>query len=405
LQSEVPNPALRLRYLFLNVGHFVDHLMMLIFAKAAFDAGRAFGLGADHAYAEMLPYAMPGVVLFAACSPLAALLAGRFGRNPMIVVFFVGIGLTAIVAGFARSPLEISIALGALGAFAAIYHPVGLAMVVQGGGNVGWRIGVNGVWGNMGVAAAPLLAGFFLSSYSWQLAFIVPGFIAVLIGIAYAIFVRRGHGSPAPAKVGKGAVGFAPGWQRALLALALVTMAGGFVFGAMTFLIPRLFDVKMSGITSSAALTGALAAAVYAVAAFAQLGVGKLIDHRPAKPILLCVAAGQPVMIALMAMQSDLALFFASVVGMAFVFGQIPISDTVMARYVPDHWRAHVMAIKVLLNLGIGATVLPIASYILQTGGGFETVFTILAMASCFVLLAALLLPGKSPTVALEQQA
>ena len=30
--------------LYLNIGHLLDHFMMLIFAKAAFDAGREFGL-------------------------------------------------------------------------------------------------------------------------------------------------------------------------------------------------------------------------------------------------------------------------------------------------------------------------------------------------------------------------
>ena len=28
--------------LYLNIGHFLDHFMMLIFAKAAFDAGRVW---------------------------------------------------------------------------------------------------------------------------------------------------------------------------------------------------------------------------------------------------------------------------------------------------------------------------------------------------------------------------
>ena len=30
--------------IFLNIGHLLDHFMMLIFAKAAYDSGRHFGL-------------------------------------------------------------------------------------------------------------------------------------------------------------------------------------------------------------------------------------------------------------------------------------------------------------------------------------------------------------------------
>ena len=98
-----------LRLLFLNLGHFVDHLFMLIFAKAAFSAGLAFGLAADGAYAEMIPYGIPSLVLFGACAPIAAHLADIWNRNGMIAVFFVGIGLASLATSFADSPLQISL--------------------------------------------------------------------------------------------------------------------------------------------------------------------------------------------------------------------------------------------------------------------------------------------------------
>ena len=135
-------------------------MFMLIFAKAAVSAGLAFGLAEHGAYAEMIPYGIPALVLFGACAPLAAFMADKWTRNGMITVFFVGIGASSVATGFAQSPLQIGIGLSVIAIFAAIYHPVGIAMVIEGGGRVGWRIGVNGVWGNMGVAAAPLITGF-----------------------------------------------------------------------------------------------------------------------------------------------------------------------------------------------------------------------------------------------------
>lgn len=44
---------------------------------------------------------------------------------------FVGIGIASIATSFARTPFEIGVGLFAIGAFAAIYHPVGLAIVVE----------------------------------------------------------------------------------------------------------------------------------------------------------------------------------------------------------------------------------------------------------------------------------
>jgi MFS family permease len=382
--------------LFLNAGHFVDHLFMLIFAKAAFSAGLSFGLAKDGAYAEMIPYGVPALILFGACAPIAAHLADLWNRNAMIAVFFIGVGAASIATSFATTPFEIGLGLGVLGIFAAIYHPVGIAMVVEGGGKVGGRLGVNGVWGNMGVAAAPLITGFVLADYDWRLAFVLPGVIAIIIGLVFISFVRSGRiRPPAPCPREKALVGFAPGWRRALLALALVTAAGGFVFGSMTFLIPRMFEVSMPGVSVDIAVTGALAALVYAVAAWAQLGVGRLIDRRRIKPVLVSIAAGQPVLIGLMATQTDYGLLAATVLAMAFVFGQIPITDAVLSRYVPDVWRAKVLSIKFMLNLVIGALALIMARTILAAGGGFDTLMMVLAGAAGLVLLAALLLPAR----------
>ena len=391
-----------LRLLYLNFGHFIDHMLILIFAKAAFSAGIDFGFGKDGAYAEMLFYGIPSLVLFGACAPIAAHMADHWNRNGMLTVFFVGIGLASILTGFAQSLLQIGLGLALIGIFASIYHPVGIAMVIEGGGKVGWRLGVNGLWGNMGVAAAPLVTGLILVQFDWRMAFIIPGSISILIGLGFLGFVRSVDvRAPEAIRQEKELIGFAPGWQRALVSLALVTAAGGFVFGAMTFLIPRLFEVRMQGITSDIAVTGTLASIIYAVAAFAQLVVGRAIDKRSIKNVLIFIAVGQPLLLFLMAMQTDYALFAVSLLAMGFVFGQIPITDAVLSLYVPDQWRAKVLSIKFLINLVIGALALMTARYLLSTGAGFEAVMRVISIAACFIVGAAILLPNRHafPTV------
>ena len=391
-----------LRLLYLNFGHFIDHMLVLIFAKAAFSAGIDFGFGKDGAYAEMLFYGIPSLVLFGACAPIAAHMADHWNRNGMLTVFFVGIGLASILTGFAQSLLQIGLGLALIGIFASIYHPVGIAMVIEGGGKVGWRLGVNGLWGNMGVAAAPLVTGLILVQFDWRMAFIIPGSVSILIGLGFLGFVRSVDvRAPDATRQEKELIGFAPGWQRALVSLALVTAAGGFVFGAMTFLIPRLFEVRMQGITADIAVTGTLASIIYAVAAFAQLVVGRAIDKRSIKNVLIFIAAGQPLLLFLMAMQKDYALFAVSLLAMGFVFGQIPITDAVLSQYVPDQWRAKVLSIKFLINLVIGALALLTARYLLSTGAGFEAVMRVISIAACFIVGAAILLPNRHafPTV------
>ena len=389
------NP-LKLRLFYINFGHFIDHMLMLIFAKAAFNAGIEFGIGKDMAYAEMIPYGIPSLILFGACAPIAAFLADKWNRSSMLTVFFFGIGSASVMTGLAQSLLQVGIGLSLIGIFASIYHPVGIAMLIERGVKVGWLLGMNGVWGNMGVATAPLVTGFILAQYDWRMAFIIPGAFSIIIGISYLLYTRSYAVRTAINNENiKDHVGFAPGWQRALVSLALVTAAGGFVFGGMTFLLPRLFDEKMQGISSDIAVTGSLAAAIYVVAAFAQLVVGRQIDKRSIKRVLIFVACGQPVFLFLMAVYTDYNLFVVSLLAMGFVFGQIPITDAVLSKYVPDQWRTKVLSIKFLINLMIGAAALMTARYLLSSGSGFEPVMQALAISACIVIVAAFLLPKR----------
>jgi len=377
--------------IYLNIGHFLDHFIMLIFAKAAYDAGREFGLGYD----EIIAYGTFGFVLFGGMAPVAAQLADKFSRSLLMVLFHFGIGLAAIIAGYAQSVWQLAAAIALIGVFAAIYHPVGIAMLIKSNHKIGFRLGVNGVFGNMGVAAAPLITGMLLTYGDWRLCFNIPGVFCLAYGVVFALALKEGDGAVA-AKKTKPSGAFAPQWRRALAALALSTASGGFIFGAMTFVVPRYFEISMTNLSTSVAVTGLLAAIVYAVASFSQIGVGWLIDRFPPKTILFSIACGQVVFIFLAATYTDLALFAAMLVAMCFVFGQIPITDTILSRYVPDDWRAKVLSIKFLLNLSIGASVLPICGILMQTGFTMAHLFSLMSAVAILVMLAAIILPHQT---------
>ena len=54
-------PRARLRFIFLNAGHFLDHFFMLIFATvAALRLIEEWGMS----YAALIPYATPGFIAF-----------------------------------------------------------------------------------------------------------------------------------------------------------------------------------------------------------------------------------------------------------------------------------------------------------------------------------------------------
>ena len=384
--------------LYLNIGHLLDHFMMLIFAKAAFDAGREFGLS----YEEIIVYGTLGVVLFGAAAPLAGWLADKYSRAILITIYPFGLSLGAMLAAFSSSTEMLGISLGVVGFFAAIYHPVGIAMITKRPGKVGLRLGINGVWGNMGVALAPILTGLLIAFADWRLGFIIPALMCLSFGISQLFaFIELDETRPQTAKMknNKSVSVLTEGWQTVLLCLSIVTLSGGFIFGSLTFLIPRIFEVNMLQISNDVAITGLLAGLVYAIASFSQIGTGWLVDKVPPKFVLSAMGLGQLIFIYIASQSSDYGLLFIMLAAMIFVFGQVPITDVILVKYVKDSWRGRVLSIKFMVNLSAGASVLPITSILLKNGYDFSFVLQCLALLSVSVIISGLFLPNKTSTL------
>jgi MFS family permease len=381
--------------MYLNIGHLLDHFMMLIFAKAAFDAGREFGLS----YEEIIVYGTLGVIMFGAAAPLAGWLADKYSRAILITVYPFGLGLGGLLATFSQSTEMLGISLGVLGFFAAIYHPVGIAMLTKRPGKIGLRVGVNGVWGNMGVAAAPVFTGILIAYADWRLGFLLPSIFCICFGL-FQLFAFVENEEINLKNIKNKAAStlsspFSEGWKIVLFALSITTLSGGFIFGALTFLIPRLFEVSMVQISTDVAITGLLAGLVYAIASFSQIGTGWLVDKVPPKYVLSAMGLGQLIFIYIASQSSDYNLLFIMLAAMIFVFGQVPITDVILVKYVQDSWRGRVLSIKFMVNLSAGASVLPITSLLLKNGYNFSFVLQCLSVISIAVIISGLLLPNK----------
>lgn len=380
--------------IYLNLSHALDHFMMLIFAKAAYDASKYFSVSYD----SFIIYGTLGFILFGAMAPVAAYLADRYSRSLLMVIFHFGIGVSAILAGLSSTVYQLAISMGLIGVFASIYHPVGISMLLKSNRNIGFRLGINGVFGNMGIAMAPLVTGALLTFGNWKICFLFPGVICILYGILFLKALKPSKDINLSKNLIKNLGKFAPDWPLVFVALIISSCSGGFIFGSMTFFIPRYFEISMTNISNSVFITGFLASLVYAIASFSQIGVGWLIDRLSPKKILFCMGIGQCFFIWLTSILTDYSLFFIMIMAMCFVFGQIPITDTIISRYVPDLWRAKILSLKFLLNLSVGALILPIGSKLLQNGFLMSELFFIISLISFFIIISAIILPNQSKT-------
>ena len=390
-------PRSQLNFLFLNVGHFLDHFFMLIFATAA---ALALVSKWNMSYAQLIPYATPGFVAFGICAIPAGWIADKWSREGMIAIFFIGIGLSSLLTGYADNPLQIALGLTAIGIFAAIYHPVGLAMVVQGRSKTGVPLAINGIFGNMGVASAALLTGFMIDTSGWRSAFVISGVVSMVIGVLYVIFVRsesaesRAQAAEQAAKKAAANVAIPRDLLIRVFAVIFFTTAiGGLIFQSTTFALPKVFDERLADFAGSATLIGWYAFIVFSVAAFAQLVVGYLVDHYSVRLVFGCVAILQALFFALM-MQLDGSLaLIVSVAFMLVVFGQIPINDVLVGRMARGEWRSRAYGARYIVTFSIMASAVPMIAWV-HGRWGFDTLFGILAAAAALIFLAVSLLPN-----------
>jgi MFS family permease len=409
----------RVHFLLLNVGHFLDHMFTLIFATvAALALTREWGLS----YGDLLKYATPGFFAFGVFAYPAGWLADKWSREGMMVVFFVGIGVMAILTGLSQTALQLGIGLFAIGMFAAIYHPVGLAIVVAKWKNTGMRIAVNGVWGNLGVASAALVTGYLIDNGGWRAAFIAPGVFSILVGLAYAVVQRREIAADRhrPASVAAApTVALRPDYKRLLLRISaivfLTTAISSIIFQSTTFALPKIFDERLQGIGATlaggltalgvpgradvATVIGSLAFIVFAVASMAQLVVGSLLDRYGPRAVFMTVATIQLVFFAAMPSMQNWAALAVALGFMLGAFGQIPINDYMIGRMAQGEARARIYAVRYVVSFTVLAVALPLIAFVYDRWG-FDMLFRILAVTAFVILIIVSLLPRKLPAPA-----
>ena len=352
-----PTPASALREfppvvsLMLNIGHGIDHMFLLIFATAVASIATDF----DSNWADLMPYSAGAFLMFG----LGALPAGRlgdlWGRRNMMLIFFFGMGASALLVALTQNSWQLAAALLVMGAFASIYHPVGIPMLVQNVHNPGEVIGMNGLAGNLGIAVAAILTGFLIKWAGWRAAFVVPGLLAFACGIIFALQCPRETVAPAK-RSGKATVALSSRTlARVFFVMTAAAATSSILFNFTTSGNAQLLAESFRGVIEDPALLGALLALIYAVASLAQLVVGKLIDRVAFKPLQLWLSVAQIPFLIIAAYAEAWGMFAALLGVMILVFGSIPFTDAMIVRYVDDRLRSRVAGMRLTVAFGISS--------------------------------------------------
>ena len=380
--------------LLLNAGHAIDHMFLLIFAAAV--GVIAIDFGYDR-WEDLMPFGVGAFVLFG----LGALPAGRlgdlWGRRQMMLVFFFGMAGSTLVAAMANSAWQIAAALTVMGAFASIYHPVGIPMLVQYSKKPGMAIGINGLAGNLGVAVAALLTGILVKWFGWRAAFAVPSIIALVCGLLFLLLCPRETEPPAK-RTGRAKVQL-PGKMlaRALLVMTMVSVSSNLLYNFTTNGNGQLMVERFRGVIEDPAMLGILLAVVYSIAALAQVIVGRLLDRVSVKPFFIVMVCIQIPLLLLVAYAHGWPMYVALVVAMAFIFGSIPFIDVIIVRYVDDRIRSRVAGMRLTVSLGLSSLAVWVLGPFVKTAG-FDSLFLFMAAISLCTVATVSLLPSERTT-------
>lgn len=378
---------------FINAAHSFCHYCLLILPTAVLAMALPGGpFGAD--YGPILALATGMFVLYGVCSLPQGWLAARLGRKALMAIYFVGTGLSLVGCGLAHSPAALAAALAATGAFAAVYHPIGTAMLVEvAGDRPGRAIGVNGVFGNFGVALAPVITAFLAGRLGWQAAFLVPGAVCTLLGAAWIVtpaYDHRARVAARPFPAIPAAV-----VRRAVMTLLLIAVVSGLVFNAFTLLIPKLMQERLASDPRLLPAVGMAAFLVTLCGALTQFTVGRLIDRLTLRRVFLPMAAVLVPGLALLSVLHGWAILPATGMVAAVVFGQVTVSETMNARYIAPEMRAKMYSVRFFVGFLGSAMAAPLIAVLYERTGSLAAVTLVLAAVSLLMLGCAFLFPDR----------
>ena len=366
--------ARRISIGFINWAHAIDHYVMLILATVVIELTAVYGW----TYAELIALGMPSFIAFGVFSLPAGWLGDRWSRRNMMALFYLGCGVSLVGAALAPNPVVLAATLTALGTFAAIYHPVGTAMLIEQATSRARSLAFNGVCGNLGVALAAGITAVLVYGLGWRGAFLVPAIVCGASGLVYLLVVPDDRHKGA-SRTAAPDVALAPWVAAAIFALFIViALSAGLVFHIATIALPKIVDERL-GLSVSLMQVGGIATLILMCGAIAQLAIGRLVEKFPLHLLFAAVAVLQFAGVLWSAYASGPVLVVALMVAVAAIYAQVTVNDLVIARYSADAWRARVYAVRYFLTFLVsGAAVSLIA--VLYGRGGFDLVLGVAAV-------------------------
>ncbi len=343
-------------------------------------------------YNELISLWTLGALLIGLGALPAGWLSDKWSRSFMMVIMFFGMGFSSILCGLSNEKFLLFLGLSLLGLSCSIYHPVGIAWVVNSSDKKGRALGINGIFGGIGIGSGAFIAGLLIKYFDWKVAFILPGIVSIFVGIILFIFIINKHISFQNIKSKNLHHSNSSNDLILIASIMLFSMfALGLTFQIMQTSIPKVFDIRIQNLSTFA--IGAIIGAIYGIAGLMTLVGGIMADKFSLKKIYVIGIAAQVPCFFCIAYFTGLPLIIVCLIAAMFNSSILPTENILLAKFTPEKHHGLIYGFKFIIAFGSAPIAVFLISKIYEQTQEFTNLFYITTTLMILVTFAVLFLP------------
>ena len=308
-------------------------------------------------------------------------LSDRWSRSGTMTIMFIGMGLASILCGLSTSISFLFISLSLLGLFCSIYHPVGIPWVIHSANKQGRALGINGIFGGVGIGSGAFVAGTLTELLNWQLAFILPGFISIIIGFILIYFIFINKISYKNIFINNIEQDHSRNEMILISLIMLISMfALGLTFHNTQTALPKVFEIRIDNINSIQ--IGLMIGIIYFISGATTFIGGLLADRFNLKTIYLIGIFLQFPCYLGIAYVSGYSLVALCILAAVFNASILPTENLLLSKFTPQKYHGIVYGIKFILAFGSG----PISVFLISEIYSITLEFTYLFLINAIMM-------------------
>ena len=378
--------------------HFLTHFYVLVFPALVMPMSRDLGLPV----ATVLNISFWMYLLYGLLALAWGWFSDHWGHKWAMTAGIILAATGFILAGVVRSLPLISASFALVGIGSSAYHPSGLALVSQGIRERGRAMGINGIWGNMGIAIVPFVMGVLNYLIGWRRGVVILGVVGLAVGIAGLLTpfsVERGSEVKYVKKLE----------SRTALKLFVVFCAGvlfaGLMYRSFTVILPAFVESHLGNVSRDfqnlitrrfssirdvpafqTLVANLIATGVYLLGIFGQIVGGRVADRHSLKwAYFISFCAALPFILAA-GFLSNALLIPAAGFFVLFTLGIQPIENSLLAYLTPARWRSMSYGIKFTLTFGAGAFAVKIVGAVERAYGIDSVIFLVAGFLTLVII-------------------